>query len=830
MTSETDVAPPSYGDGRATISPIEVPAMILALLLGVALQTGSSQDRMRDSIARDVARRATQRAGRAARNRDRDSGPKRRPVTSEDLATAFKDPSSKVLLERARVARLSQDSALLAYDVNSYQRISAGIGFSKIGRDRLIFRTEQSGRVRWQRDVGVWIDVTGARTAIPGIPDVGEREARKGIARASDEMLPVPYFPGYEALWAGPEAARVAVDENGPVHPLAEGSEAYYTYKTGDSLVVTLPDHRVIHLRGLEVRPREAKWNLIVGSLWFDEASGQLVRAAYRFAVPMHIDEFVLEQDPTAFDDVPVWVKPMMMPMHGEISAVTIEYGMYGGRFWLPRNRSAEGTATASFMRFPFKVEQTFKYNSVNGTDSLPHIAVAPLPDRPPDSLTGPARERWRDSVIMLRVRAARARSDSIRAGLYRAGRRTSQCDTSEYRVTATRRYGDARVPVATRMPCDLSTLATSQDLPASIYDPGDQLFDIKSRDALVTEALSMGAQPPFTLNPHSLPRPEWASGLALLRYNRIEGLSAGAEISQVLGGGYAAQATGRFGIADRMPNIDLSLTRTNLTRSIYVAGYRHLVPAGDWGNPLSFGSSVSAVLFGRDEGFYYRATGAELGGRTEQGTPVEWRLFTENERTATVSTRFSLGGNNATPNVLATSALYSGAGFRIRHTHGVDPNGFRVFTDLRLEGATTGDSSYGRGAMDLTFTQGVGPYAGALTLSGGSSVGALPPQRRWYLGGTHTIRGQSPDTTQSGTAFWMARLEAGRTIQGARPVVFSDIGWTGDRNRMSEVGRPMNGAGAGVSLLDGLMRFDVARGLFPRRQWRVDASVEATF
>jgi hypothetical protein len=339
-----------------------------------------------------------------------------------------------------------------------------------------------------------------------------------------------------------------------------------------------------------------------------------------------------------------------------------------------------------------------------------------------------------------------------------------------------------------------------------------------------------MGAQPPFTLNPHAHPRPEWASGLALLRYNRIEGLSAGAEISQILGSGYTAQATGRFGIADRIPNFDLSLTRSNLSRSVYLGAYRHLVPAGDWGNPLSFGSSVSAVLFGRDEGFYYRATGAELGWRTEQGTPIEWRLFSEHEHTAKVATQFSIGGSNATPNLTANSALYSGAGLRIRTSHGVDPNGFRVFSDFRLEGATTGDSTYGRGALDFTITDGIGPYAGALTLSGGSSIGALPAQRRWFLGGTHTIRGQSPDTTQSGNAFWMARLEAGRMIQGARPVVFGDIGWTGDRNQVRKIGRPLSGVGVGTSILDGLMRFDVARGLYPRRQWRVDAYVEAVF
>src|SRR5206468_4127963 len=158
----------------------------------------------------------------------------------------------------------------------------------------------------------------------------------------------------------------------------------------------------------------------------------------------------------------------------------------------------------------------------------------------------------------------------------------------------------------------------------------------------------------------------------------------------------------GRIGVADRDPNIEVAVIRSNLSASVYASAYKRLTVAGDWGNPLSFGSSVSAVLFGRDEGFYYRANGVELGGRTERGAPV-----------------------------------------------------------------------YGRGALDLTFTEGLGRYAGALTLSGGSSVGGLPPQRRWYLGGTHTIRGQSPDTAQTGDAYWRVRAEVGRPIQGARPVVF---------------------------------------------------------
>ena len=108
--------------------------------------------------------------------------------------------------------------------------------------------------------------------------------------------------------------------------------------------------------------------------------------------------------------------------------------------------------------------------------------------------------------------------------------------------------------------------------------------------------------------------------------------------------------------------------------------------------------------------------------------------------------------------------------------------------------------------------------------------MGYVPPQRRWYLGGTQTIRGQTPDTSRSGNAFWMTRLEVGKLIQGSRVVLFNDLGWVGDRNRMSEVGRPMSGVGVGASFMDGLIRFDLARGIFPGKQFRFSAYLDGVF
>src|SRR5689334_2465207 len=129
---------------------------------------------------------------------------KRIPVTPELEASAFRDPSARALLLKAREARMRQDSALLAYDATAYQRISAGLGFRAFGRDRLLFRTENVSRVRWSRDNGAWIDVKGARSAIPMVKDAD-------ADMDPQEMSPIPYYPGREALWIGNGVAKAEV-------------------------------------------------------------------------------------------------------------------------------------------------------------------------------------------------------------------------------------------------------------------------------------------------------------------------------------------------------------------------------------------------------------------------------------------------------------------------------------------------------------------------------------------------------------------------------------------------------------------------------------------
>ena len=789
--------------------------------------TSTLQANMQVGVQRDTAsHRTSVTAGIAVNGADDDRDsvrpPKRIPVTAEHLRTAFKTPLARTVLERARAARMSQDSSLMSYEATTYERVSAGMGFSRIGGDRLLFRHEDASHVRWHRKYGAWINVTGSRTALPVAADDDDPDDDM-----NGDMPGLPYFPGKEPLitFNGSGMVKSTVDEHDIVHPLADGAEAYYTYAVGDSITFRLPDGRSVLLRELLVRPRAPKWNLVVGSLWFDNASGQLVRAAYRLSIPMDVWAVVKEQDSTATDDIPIWVMPLISPMRAQVSTMYVEYGLYDNRFWLPRLLSTDGDAQVSFMHVPFKFEQRFDYQSVNAIDSLPVIQVTRRP-QPPDSLSDSLKDKWRDSVREVRHQQRLAERDSVKRGLKVD---TAECrGTSGTRTVTRRERSNGNYNMAVVIPCDREALAHSPDLPPSIYDEGERVFGEGEKNALIAEALAMGAQPPFAFG--AIP-PTFKWGLEFTRFNRVEGLSTGGLVEQQLGGGYTASLLGRMGYADLEPNVELTLSRTNLTKTIRGRVYNRLVAANDWGNPLSFGSSVSAFLFGRDEGFYYRASGVELEYAREQGTLWQWRLFAERERSAAVDNKFSLGAPFIA-NVTAQRAAYAGTSYRLGRTLGADPNGFRMFTDLRLEGAVSDSAtaSYGRGALDLTFTDAFGGIASALTLSGGSSVGALPAQRRWFLGGAHTVRGELPDTSLSGNAYWLARAEIGGPTRGVRPVVFADMGWVGDRDHMSAIGRPMSGAGIGASVLDGLIRADLSRGIYPRERIRFDMYVEAKF
>ena len=697
----------------------------------------------------------------------------------QDTTDAYDSRATRDLVALARSARHADDARLQGYDATVVQQMTVGIEFARFVRKRTLFQKQTAARVRWQRGSGAVVDIIGDRTKLPIIPGA-DVDIDNG-----NGLVALPYIPGRPIPWQ--QSTHDTIDVNDWIDPLAPGAEAYYRYTAGDSETIRAPGAEPVHVREIRLHPRRPEWNLGVGSLWFDESSGHLVRAVYRFAAPMDIVSVAKNKDPHSFDDVPVWVRPLIFPMSANVSTVIIEYGLLENRFWLPTGGLFEGQGRAGGMRFPFDLEARYRYASVNEPDSLPLITAAVLPDS--------AREHAHKNQCA---------HDSV----------WTEVDTADTRG----------VRVLTRTPCDTAALARSPSLPSGDYGPA--AVDVAS----LVRAIGMNAQPDWA--PQSL-HLHYALDHGLVRYNRVEGLSAGLGVSEDLGRGYAWWGEARFGVADRQPNAELRVTQSDDRSTLGLGVYRRLASANDWGDPLSLGSSLSALVFGDDEGYYYRAWGGEFTGQGDLGFPYAWRLFAEGEGTAQVNTNFSFthafDGPHAPANLVAHEGAITGVSVRVMPSYGLDPHGLRVLSNLRAEGAA-GTFDYVRGAADVTISHGLARIAdGAITLSAGMTGGQAPPQRWWYLGGLQTVRGLPPGA-EAGDSYWLTRVELGPRSVAFKPVVFYDMGWAGDRSDWGHEGRPLAGAGAGMSFLDGLIRLDVAHAIYPGRSWRVNSYLSATF
>jgi hypothetical protein len=738
------------------------------------------------------------------------------------LTAAYRDTKARETIAAARLARFRQDSTLTSYDATVKQRLSAGLNVKMIGAERLLFRSELAARVRWTQSNRIWVDVLGARTAVP-VSFPGAR-VLSGVA----EMVPVPYFTGSEQLmwWFNFDGDDYDDDDDDTpfsyVNPLERGAEAVYEYRSGDSAVVRLPGNKEITLREITVRAREASPDLIIGSLWFDSGSGQLVRAAFKPAAPFNMIKLIGEDD---FRDIPAPARAMMTPFVFDVHSFTIDYGLYGERWWLPRTQTAKGELRVGFARSTATIDQTFRYASVNGTDSLPTADVA--------------RRRFGSDVGADVSQIVKGVVDGVVPGSqFNRRSRPLECEKGDTVVHRERR-GDVRMTVS--MPCDTAALTHSKELPPSIFDKGEEEFNLADARALAKDlgvdsyiASLPGA--PGALSSSSVKTKlyyGWRDGL--MRYNRVEGFSLGARAERPLGARYTGSALVRLGSADLEPNVELGVNRGDALRTLRLTGYHRLTSANDWGDPFGLGGSLSALVFGRDEGFYFRGSGAELTGTRTAGPAASfsWRLFGERQHNAPLETNGSLPhafrGAEFEPNVRAVTADEGGGALRLRGSHGLDPRGLQLAADMRLE-AATGTFDYTRGALDVSASRYLFSNV-ALNVAGGAgtSGGTLSPQRAWQIGGTNTVRGFGPGVL-SGDSYWLARAELGLGGSVLKPLVFYDAGWAGARAAWGTSRGNIRGAGAGLSFMDGLVRVDLARGVDPKTVWRAHLYVEAGF
>jgi hypothetical protein len=461
-----------------------------------------------------------------------------------------------------------------------------------------------------------------------------------------------------------------------------------------------------------------------------------------------------------------------------DVRYITTEYGLVQGRWWMPTSSAIDATMTAGGFAVPARFERSYSQYRVEGDPLAAPGAVAVAP--PP----------------------------AERADTPQACRGDTDC------LCARGRCREVEVV----MPADTASLATSPDLPPPLT-PNAPLLSGKEADDLGRE-LGKVASDPWVFT-----RPNLRRAPLLLRFNRVEALSIGARQSADFGP-IAVDGTLRIATATGEPDAEVGVRRETAARRLRLAAYRRLAAANPLERPLGLGNSLGALLWGRDNGDYFRATGAELRGAPPRAERpwMEWRLFGEHQSPVSTETDLSLraiGSNFAfRPNISADRADQFGVGLVLRPLVGRRALGFTWGTELGME-AEAGTFRFARPSLTLKGALPLASLAVALDAAAGTSFGDVPVQSLWRLGGAGTLRGYD-GSTAAGTAFWRGRGEVGRGSGAARLALFSDVGWAGSRGDLS-FQHPLWSVGAGVSVLDGLLRMDLARALRTPTGWRLE-------
>jgi hypothetical protein len=691
---------------------------------------------------------------------------------SAALATAYRDDATRELVRLARAHRGVIDASVFRYTATARQRVSLGV--RALRRDRLLYRRETASLVDWRRDGPSRVEVVGAREAVPvAMSGVRVPAGLEGWARS---FIP---RPGDDRLFVNPGGGGFAW------HPLVEGGEALYRYATGDTTTIRLPDGGAVRLVELRVTPRERDIRVVTGSFWIELENHAIVQAVFRPSREFDLDRDLARlspEDADDADDVPAILKPIRF----DVRYVTVDYGLWEMRWWMPRLMAFDGSLQMGALRFPITMELTYEDYTVEADRHG-------LPELPPLTLQLAGYPHARPLVLQYPTHVVMA---------------------------------------------DTAALLASPLLPPSVYAAGEQLI---SEGEVRDLADRLGALPPI---PWQVGRPAvtwpWEPGRGLLRYNRVEGLSAGARVDWDLARAHL-DLTARIGTGDRVPNVELGATTSSLRRDWRVAGYHRLAAADPATRPFGIPNSLSSLLLGQDQGMYFRASGAELGVEPAAGEArYRARLYAERQAAVVGHTDFSLrrvvnDGHRFRPNIEADSATQVGASLLVGRDRGLDPTGARwgAWLDLTAE---TGTFSFVR--PGLTLMGGL-PLPGRLvaaaevgvgtTLGAASETGSVAPvQSHWFLGGPTTLRGFTPGTF-SGPDHVRARAELATRFPAARVVLFSDAGWAGAFDEYLGDDLAVS-AGVGASVLDGLLRLDAARTLRPTRRWRLELYVDALF
>ncbi len=697
--------------------------------------------------------------------------------TPDSTSSPYSTPAVQHLVERAMSRRRAGDSAVSDYRARIHYRLTVGVGRRRWAQVPASAVEEQVAEVQWQRPNDLRVDVVGRRSR--------SRSESLELSSVGDRPWFVPRSVD--------DSVRIFSDEfpaTGALHPLAPSGPEWYHYALTSGLSVTAGRGSTLRLLRVDVTPRRTGPALIAGQMWIDSATAEVVRLTFRYV------------------GTGLWVRPdgatrsdsssarRMNSLANQIVSIDadLEYGLQDTRYWMPRRQVISGRVRIPVVGdvvIPFRAVTTFEEFEINTGRPIAFELPLPAPGDP-DSLRA-MREARRDSLRAERRGGAREGADSLRSWSYAD------------------RWAGGRYELHRPSNDSLGRFGGWLDSLSLDADPTEarRAREAESDLAKLAEAL------PDSLTGRRAHGVAYQRLTDALRYDRVQGLSFGLGYRVRLPSFAFTDVYGtvRYGFSDDRVTGRVSVVHDAPDGRLVVNGYRDVTNVDPFAPAPGIGNTLNALFVAHDDGDYALARGGSASYETSLRTGLELAVGARYERQTGVARAAAsevndfLGGSGVfPPNAPVDEGRFVGGHVRLSGT-----GGFRWHATADVlggEGTTTG-RVYGEVRRSVGKRQGL-----TVRVKGGIATEPTLQQTAFRLGGIGTVRGHDYGARR-GRAFWAVQLDVTPLPGRLRPVLFVDAGQAGGAGNLFS-GRMLAGAGVGLSVFGGLLRFDLSRAVSP--------------
>jgi hypothetical protein len=241
-----------------------------------------------------------------------------RPLRAQTSA-AWNDERTTALVARAIELRERQlaDTGLTDYQAvaQGYLTFLAQVGEGFAEPPRILKADQLALQVYWKAPNLSKQRIVGRRDTLLLPTDINYHRDHLGIVQNN--------FPDVIRLGDGDEVRDVP-------HPLSRAGLAVYDYAISDSLRLGFGG-RAVSVYQVKVRPKNDRLARVIGAVFLETESAQVVRMAFNFTRAAFLDKNL------------------------EDLAIVLENGLVETRFWLPRRQEIEIRRTGTWMDYPVR-------------------------------------------------------------------------------------------------------------------------------------------------------------------------------------------------------------------------------------------------------------------------------------------------------------------------------------------------------------------------------------------------------------------------------------------------------------------------------------------